>query len=184
MSCAISTPTAIRPASPRSTPISSSIFMATTVDDSAMMKPRMIVSEPEAPESVAIPSASTMAASNCPAITRSACRSDSTKAFTDSSMPMKKSSTTTPISASTVTFSELEIRPAPVGPSATPAAMKPTSGGCRSHRKKSPSRAATATTAAMPTSAVAWPAFSATAVSSGIPPATILVLRHDARDAA
>ena len=45
MSCAISTPTATRPGALRNSPISSSIFIATTVLDSAMMKPRMSVSD-------------------------------------------------------------------------------------------------------------------------------------------
>jgi hypothetical protein len=40
-----------------------------------------------------------------------------TKALIDSSMPMKNKSTTTPISASSATFSDVEITPMPVGPS-------------------------------------------------------------------
>ena len=149
MSCAISTPTATRPGALRNSPISSSIFIATTVLDSAMMKPSMRVSEGLASSRKASSAASTIEASNCPPATNTACLRLSTNALIDSSMPMKNSRTITPSSASSETFSEVEITPSPVGPSASPARMKPTSGGCLSRMKPSPISAAMATATAI-----------------------------------
>ena len=152
MSCAIITPTVIRPGMRRSAPASSSIFIATTVLDNAMMKPRIIASAREEEVSQAIPAPSSIAAMSCPAATVTAGLSVATKAFTDSSVPMKKSSIRTPISASVVTLSFELIRPKPVGPMIMPARMKPTSGGCFKRISPSPASTAIAITIAMSTS--------------------------------
>ena len=116
-----------------------------------MMKPRISVSDGLASSMNASSAASAMEASNCPPATITAGLRLSTKALIDSSMPMKNRSTTTPSSASSDTFSDVEITPRPVGPSASPARMKPTSGGCLSRMKPRPSSAAMATAIAIPT---------------------------------
>jgi hypothetical protein len=154
-SWAISTPTAILPGALRNSPISSSIFIATTVLDNAMMNPRISVSDGLASSMKASSAASASEASNCPPATITAGLRLRTKALIDSSMPMKNSSTTTPISASSDTFSDVEITPMPVGPSARPARMNPTSGGCLSRMKPRPRSAAIATAIAIPSMRIA-----------------------------
>jgi hypothetical protein len=116
-----------------------------------MMNPRISVSDGLAPSRKAKSAASAIEATSCPPATITAGLRLSTKALIDSSMPMKNSNTTTPSSASSDTFSDVEITPMPVGPSASPARMKPTSGGCLSRMKPRPRSAAIATAMAIAT---------------------------------
>ena len=123
MSCAISTPTVIRPVAVRNSPSSSSICIATAVDEIATMKPSAITASIFQPKTRPSSAATARLATIWPAVTIDAIPATVAKTRTESSIPIRKSSMITPSSASAVIEPVLETRPNPVGPRTTPARM-------------------------------------------------------------
>jgi hypothetical protein len=124
------------------------IFIATAVEEMESMKP--ITTPPitsPCTSAVNVPTDEPITATLA-AVTPSASGSEALKAASRISMPMMNSSISTPRSARVSILAEVSIRPAPDGPSATPARMKPAAAGMRSLVMTRPSRVAAASTRA------------------------------------
>ena len=122
-SWAIKTPTTMRPVSLRSSPISSSIFMATAVLDRLTTKPSSRASSSGQPKSRESARVITVAMAICIAAAIRATFQIVRKARNDSFMAMTNSSSNTPSSASIAIQSRFSTNPRALGPRMTPAKM-------------------------------------------------------------
>ena len=117
------TPTVIWPTRLRSSPISSSILMATAVEETATTKPSRtiwaVVQSSTEPMAHMTASAATIWVS----VVKTAIFQTSRMPRRDSSMPIRNSSMRTPSSASTWMKARFSTSPRPEGPRMTPATI-------------------------------------------------------------
>ena len=149
-SCAISTPTAIRPVRRRNSPRLSMTFTATAVDESAIANPNRIAAGTDQPSNCAAINMTPTLAPICTNVVTKARTQTRRNARNDNSMPIRNSSMRTPSSAKLSMPVRSCTKPRPDGPSNTPARIYPTMAGWRRRSRITPQANAATATAAIP----------------------------------
>ena len=121
----ISTPVARRPCGASISPLSVSPFSTRAVLERAMRHPRKSATCQGRPSAAATRAATATVSPTCSPPPTRTCRPISRSRLSENSMPIVKSSSTTPTSARLSTRCTSETRPRAFGPSSTPATMKP-----------------------------------------------------------